>query len=650
MSIPINDREELTVSSIGIENYPQNVITKNSLWVLQLGYNRFFFKEYNGYFNIIEDIILKKFLLTKALKSDFTFDNNKFWVWYTDLNDTLFLEEWEPYTDKLPERIILKNNIYNDVIGLSVYLKENDIIRIIILTKDLELKMLIYSDIRSSNPPIISDLNWSSSRLQEISNFINSNNTSLEISFLDVLSPPNIYLETYSIDIPLNFVILQIGQTNQILLEWDTVTDADYYIIERDISSTFDNNPVTFTSNINTYIDTLSEVGTYYYRIRAFNESWYIYSEWSSVENITFILNADFSADILICNIGTPITFTDFSTPFGTITLWRWDFGDGSPYSYEQNPVHIYNTPGIYTVTLYVESGSYNDTEIKTNYITIATALTADFEATPTTGDANLVVQFTDLSEGEPIYWEWDFGDGYTSNEQNPIHVYTKAGIYTVSLLVKDDTFTDIETKVNYITVNMVADFSASIVTGPADLVVFFTDLSLGEPFSWLWDFGDGYTSNEQNPTHIYTEAGKYTVTLTAFNDTNIDTEIKVNYITVYAVANFYGEPITGYSSLLVQFTDISTGNPNSWFWDFGDGSYSNEQNPKHFYERSGEYTVSLSITTSFNNNTITKIKYIKVFGISTPDIAPEPDIKAYLKGNASSIDLDKGIEIKFNI
>lgn len=650
MAIPVNDREEIVVSSIGIETYPQNIIVKDTLWSLQLGYKRFFLKEYDGYFNIINDGIVKKYLLTRALKTDFTFDNDKFWVWYIDINNILLLEEWEPYTDRLPTRVIIKSNIYNNVKSLSVYLKENDIVRVIILTNDLELKMLLFNNIKSTDPPVVVDLNWSSSRLEEISNFVNSNNTNLEIAFLDILSPPNVYLETYSVSIPLNFSISQIGQTNQVLLEWDNVVDANYYIIERDIVPTFDNSVVSFISYANSYIDNLSIIGIYYYRIRSFNESLYLYSGWSSTEQITLTLNADFIADITVGNIGSPITFTDLSTPTGTITLWRWDFGDSSPYSYEQNPVHIYNNPGVYTVTLYIESGPYNDTKIKTNYITIATALTANFEGVPTSGDAILTVQFYDRSEGDPIYWEWDFGDGSPkSYEQNPVHVYSRAGVYTVTLTVKDDTFTAIETKVNYITVNMVAEFSASIITGPADLVVFFKDLSLGEPTSWSWDFGDGYTSSEQNPIHIYTEAGTYTVTLTVSNSSSSDAEIKVDYITVYAVADFYAEPITGYSSLLVQFIDASTGTPSSWFWDFGDGTYSNEQNPQHFYSKPGEYTVTLSIITSFNNSMKTKVNYIKVSGIATPDIAPEPDIKAYLKGEANSIDLSKGIEIRFN-
>lgn len=648
MGIPSEDRIEYAVSSIGIESYPQNVIAKNTLWTLQLGYGRFFLKEYEGYFCVINTIPIKKYLLTKALKSDLTFDNNTFWVWYVDLDNNLSLQEWEPFVDRLPVQINVRTNIFSNVIGISVFLKENDITRVLVLNDNLELKMLLFNNIKSPSSPIIVDLYWESTRLPDFSNFINSDNTNLDIGYLNTSSPPNVYLETYYLTVPQNFTVTQIGNTNQILLNWDSVIDANFYIIERDVTPLFNITPISFISYTNSYTDIVTEVGNYYYRVKAFNQSLYIQSEWSEVKEIVLILDANFEAYPLVASVGTPIAFTDLSIPIGTITLWRWDFGDGSPYSYDQNPVHSYNSPGVYTVTLYVESGSFFDIETKVDYITIATSLTADFEATPTSGDANLMVQFTDKSEGDPVYWEWDFGDGTYSYEQNPVHVYTKAGVYTVKLTVKDESFTSTKTKIDYITVNMLADFTANITTGPADLVVFFKDLSLGEPTSWYWDFGDGFYSYERDPIHTYTEAGIYTVSLTVSNDSDLDSETKINYITVYAVADFYGNPISGNSTLLVNFTDASTGTPLSWYWDFGDGEYSTEQNPVHFYKKPGEYTVTLSITTSFNNNTRTKVRYIKVSGIYTPDIAPEPDIKAYLRGTAVSYDLEKGVEIKY--
>jgi PKD repeat protein len=77
------------------------------------------------------------------------------------------------------------------------------------------------------------------------------------------------------------------------------------------------------------------------------------------------------------------------------------------------------------------------------------------------------------------------------------------------------------------------ANFSAPVRSGTTNTTFSFSDTSTGLPRSWLWNFGDGTTSTEQNPTHRYTSPGTYTVTLTATNAVSTDTETKSAYITV---------------------------------------------------------------------------------------------------------------------
>ena len=157
------------------------------------------------------------------------------------------------------------------------------------------------------------------------------------------------------------------------------------------------------------------------------------------------------------------------------------------------------------------------------------------------------------------------------------------------------------------------ADFVGNPLTGLLPLSVEFTDLSIGESItSWLWDFGDGETSIEQNPTHIYASAGLYTVLL-IINDIESEAEIKEDYIRVFAPdeANFIGSPLVGESPLTVQFTDLSTGESiTSWLWDFGDGARSTLQNPIHIYTAPKYYTVSLMVN---GDATETKENYIYV-------------------------------------
>ncbi|MDF1544221.1 MAG: PKD domain-containing protein [bacterium] len=169
-----------------------------------------------------------------------------------------------------------------------------------------------------------------------------------------------------------------------------------------------------------------------------------------------------------------------------------------------------------------------------------------------------------------------------------------------------------------------VADFSGTPTSGFYPLNVNFTDLSTNSPTSWTWDFGDTGNSTSQNPSHTYTAAGTYTVTLTATNAFGSDGETKVGYITVTApntdppVADFSGTPVSGDSPLNVSFTDASTNSPTSWLWDFGDTGSSTAQNPSHIYTSAGVYTVTLTATNAYGSDGVTKVDYITV---TTPTV-----------------------------
>ena len=166
----------------------------------------------------------------------------------------------------------------------------------------------------------------------------------------------------------------------------------------------------------------------------------------------------------------------------------------------------------------------------------------AAFSGTPTSGTAPLTVAFTDASTNNPTSWAWTFGDGGTSTLKNPSHQYTAAGTYTVVLTATNAYGSDSETKTGYITVTApptdppVAAFSGTPTSGNIPLTVVFTDASTNAPTSWSWTFGDGGTSTLKNPSHQYTAAGTYTVTLTATNAYGSDSETKTGYITASEV------------------------------------------------------------------------------------------------------------------
>ena len=150
----------------------------------------------------------------------------------------------------------------------------------------------------------------------------------------------------------------------------------------------------------------------------------------------------------------------------------------------------------------------------------------------------------------------------------------------------------------------LVADFSADTLVEGAPLAVNFTDLSLGDPSGWLWNFGDGNYSVERNPTHIYASQGVYDVSLILHTFTQRSGKRSPGYI-------FAGSPPTpsfsfdryeGLPPLTVAFTDHSTGFPDSYMWNFGDGTSSTEKNPVHTYMTPGSFSVSLVTGNGFGN------------------------------------------------
>ncbi|HII91403.1 MAG TPA: PKD domain-containing protein [Methanosarcina sp.] len=252
----------------------------------------------------------------------------------------------------------------------------------------------------------------------------------------------------------------------------------------------------------------------------------------------------------------------------------------------------------------------------------------SNFTSNVTSGKAPLTVAFTDKSTGDPTKWKWNFGDGTNSTKQNPIHKYSKAGNYTVTLTATNAAGSNKVTKSNYIKVTTVikpvAAFSATPTSGKAPLKVTFTDKSKGSPTSWKWSFGDGSNSTAKNPAHTYNKAGNYTVSLTVKNAAGKNTKTIKNYITVKTapvkpIAAFSASPTSGNVPLKVIFSDKSTGSPTSWKWSFGDGSNSTAKNPAHTYNKAGKYTVSLTVKNAAGSSTKTIKNYINVTTLKTP-------------------------------
>ncbi|NQT26978.1 PKD domain-containing protein [candidate division KSB1 bacterium] len=285
----------------------------------------------------------------------------------------------------------------------------------------------------------------------------------------------------------------------------------------------------------------------------------------------------------------------------------------------------VLNDPGVTEAFISLNAGGSNH-DIYIDNITLIQILEesppeADFTANITEGVHPLDVQFADQSTGTITSWAWDFGDGETSVDQHPSHVYEIADTFSVSLTVTGPEGSDSLIREDYIKVlepPPVADFSADTTAGHWPFAVQFSDLSTGSVNSWAWNFGDSTTSMEQHPLYIYQVDDTFDVTLIATGPGGADTLTREKYIMVFdppPVANFEADTTRGLFPLNVQFSDLSPGPITSWLWDFGDRETSIEQNPSHTFSAIDSFTVTLTVTGPGGADTLTRPDYIITSG-----------------------------------
>ena len=343
--------------------------------------------------------------------------------------------------------------------------------------------------------------------------------------------------------------------------------------------------------------------------------------------SVVFVIFSFFSfsqtnagSDETICHLESPYTLFGFSPAGGT-----WSGTDVSP-----SGVFTPSATGAYVLT-YTQGGNSDTKTVTVNQPV------SSFVLNPSIGCAiPHTVFFTDQST-LPDTWFWDFGDANTSTVQNPVHNYTTSGSFVVTLTVTDTINGCSSVSTDTVEVDIAsANFNISPAFGCGPLTVNFSDASTvsgSTVDSWSWDFGDGATSTQASPTHVYDTPGIYTpiMTITTPSGCTSTHSVPAGVQVIGPDVNFGGDALTSDCfPLSVNFTDSTIfGAPiTSWTWDFGDGNGSNVQNPSYEYTVGGSFDVSLAITDIDGcSRTLVFPDYVVIEDVIPPSITCPTDL-----------------------
>ena len=292
----------------------------------------------------------------------------------------------------------------------------------------------------------------------------------------------------------------------------------------------------------------------------------------------------------------------NFQTNADSSAILYWTFGNGNQSNLSK-PQVAYILPGIYDVKLIISKGNTIDTILKKNYITVYPKPVVDFTTTNSKkGCIPLSVSFKDISPNNLVFQEhiWIFGDGQMSNEPSPIHTFENSGNFNVSLKVSDQNGCENSKFINeFIKTSElpIIDFKSSdSILCDKPYNVNFTNLTLNDTsLNYLWNFGNNTSSILINPSIVYSDSGNYDIKLTVTDKIGCSKNItKDNYIKIGSIkANFVLANDTFCKNSEIFFSNTSN-NAEKFAWNFGDGNNSILENPTHFFQNSGNYTITL--------------------------------------------------------
>lgn len=350
----------------------------------------------------------------------------------------------------------------------------------------------------------------------------------------------------------------------------------------------------------------------------------------------TISISSDLPASMTVCDIAN-VTFIASGSDLGPTPTFQWSV-NGSPIG-PNNQIYVtdqLNDGDQINCTVTSSLGCASGETATSNSIEVFIIPPPTISCQADSFLTNLPTFFTSTvttGNSPPYTYFWSFGDGTLGFGSDVAHVYQIPGTYTATVFVTDDLGCEVSCQTTF-TVEplLTVAFQSGTLSGCAPVTVDFTNFSQNA-VSYFWDFGDGGSSTETNPSHTYVAAGLYDVTLFGYSGTGNDTaqvngQIQVLPAPTAQFQTFF-DPDLGLN--VVQFGDQSI-NAVTHAWDFGDGNTSDGQHPLHTYATNGVYQVTLTVTNQYGcESSITTPVSISVGlseleGLSSFALSPNPN------------------------
>jgi gliding motility-associated-like protein len=337
--------------------------------------------------------------------------------------------------------------------------------------------------------------------------------------------------------------------------------------------------------------------------------------------------------------INTVTQFTNLTTlALGAVTGYTWNLGNGVT-SNLTNPAFTYTTSGTFTITLNaISDQGCTATLIQT--LGIFPPPIISFSANPlcdANGTAFSPATSTAIASGSLASFFWDFGDGNTSTQASPVHVYAAPGLYTVNFSAFSNHNCPASTSNTFIiSPSPTMGISTTSVNACSPNFTFTSNSSISAgSISHIWNLGGGVTSTLNSLTHVFPGIGNYTVSLIGTSNLGCGDTV-LQYITIYPypIVNF-SVPASCENAIFTVTTTAVSGSVTSYLWDFGDpgsgsANTSTLQNPTHFYGATNPYTITLNLISNLNCPSTTVVPIV---------VFPNPNaIFSYTRANACSL------------